>query len=131
MQTTGDITNIRAGDTITMDIAYLVLGAITINGILTTSASNYALSGTTLNITSTGNLNINGSTLTLSGTSGNLFTKDPSGTFTAGTNSTVVFSGNGSATLNSGAVTFKNLTSSGTGTKTLGGDIVVGGNLVV
>ena len=128
--TTGIATTIRAGDTITMNVASNVLGYITINGILNTSSSSYALSGATLNITSTGTLTANNSTITLSGTTGTLFTKDPSGTFTDG-GSTVVFSGNGTATLNSGAITFNNLTSSGTGTKTLGAAITIDTNLVV
>ncbi|MDQ5971334.1 MAG: hypothetical protein QG566_280, partial [Patescibacteria group bacterium] len=128
--TAGATTTIRAGDVITMDIASNVLGAITINGTLTTSGTNYALSGTTLDISSTGTLTANGSTITLSGTSGTLFTKHATGTFTPGT-STVVLSGNGSATVNSGAITFNSLTSSGTGTKTSGEAIVVGGDLII
>jgi hypothetical protein len=128
--TTGDATTISAGHTITMDVASAVLGAITIDGSLNTSnGTSWNLSGTTLNITSTGALTANNSTITLSGTSGTLFTKHASGTFTAG-GSTVTLSGNGNTTVNSGTVTFNNLTSynNSGGIRTLGGDVVVGGN---
>jgi len=121
---------IRAGDTITMNVASNVLGTITINGTLNTSGTSYALSGTTLTIgASPAALTANASTITLSGTTGPLFTKG-TGTFTADT-STVVFSGNATTTLNSGAITFNNLTSSGTGTKTLGAAVTIGGNLSI
>jgi hypothetical protein len=94
---------------------------------LSTTGSNYALTSDSINITSGDTLNLNGSTFTLTGI-GTPLTN--AGTFTAGT-STTVFSGNGDATLSSAGVTFYNLTSSGTGTKTLGGATTVGGNLVI
>jgi fibronectin-binding autotransporter adhesin len=64
------------------------------------------------------------SAVTLTGTSGTLFTKGASGTFTAGT-STITLNGNGNATINSGSPAFYNLASTGTGTKTFGGDLTV------
>ncbi len=94
----------------------------------TTSGSSYALTAGFLNLASGSTLTANGSTITLTGTSGTLFTNG--GTFTAGT-STVVFSGNGDAALTSTAATFNAMTSSGTGTKTLGGTTVVGSNLTI
>ena len=69
------------------------------------------------------------STVNITGTSGTLFTLS-SGTFTAGT-STVNLTGNGSATINSGTPTFYNLTSSGTGTKSLGGALGVSNTLTI
>ncbi len=77
-----------------------------------------------------GTLVANGSTINVTGTSGTLFTKDSSGTFTAGT-STVNLTGNGSATINSGDPSFYNLTSSGTGTKSLGGALTATNTLTV
>lgn len=99
-------------------------GTLTItNGTLNTTASNYALSAGKINMATnnaTCAFTANGSTITLTGTSGTLFTKQSAAVFTAGT-STVVLAGNGDATINSGvSPTFYNLTSSGTGTKTLG-----------
>ncbi len=128
--TTTDSVTIDASKTVTLDVATPVLNSLLISGTLNTSGTDYALNAKTINIDSTGSLTANGSTITLSGTSGTLFTKDASGTFNKGT-STVVFSGNGDATLNTGAVNFQNMTSSGTGTKTLGGDTTVSGNLVL
>ncbi len=125
---TGETVTIAASHVVTMDVNSAVLGSITISGTLTTSASNYSLSGTTITIGSSGTLTANSSTITLSGTSGTLFTK--TGTFTAGS-STVVLSGNGSASVNSGSIIFYNLTSSGTGTKTITGTTEVGGVLTV
>ncbi len=63
----------------------------------------------------------NSPTYTLAGTSGTLFTN--SGTFTADT-STVNVSGNGTAAINSSAIAFYDLTSSGTGTKSFGAGTV-------
>lgn len=95
------------------------------------STTDYNLSTGFLNIASGGTLDCTGaaSTISITGTSGTLFTLN--GTFTAGS-STVTLSGNGTATVNSGsAPTFFNLTSSGTGTKTLGTNISVGGVLSI
>ncbi|OGZ69892.1 MAG: hypothetical protein A3F47_01110 [Candidatus Staskawiczbacteria bacterium RIFCSPHIGHO2_12_FULL_38_11] len=116
---TSDTVTVTASHTVTMDVASNVLGTITVNGTLTTSGTNYDLSGTTMAIGSAGIVTANGSTITLSGTSGTLLAVTAGGAFTGGT-STVVFSGNGDATLNSGTIAFNSLTSSGTGTKTLG-----------
>ncbi|MCE9585500.1 hypothetical protein K8Q94_02675 [Candidatus Nomurabacteria bacterium] len=88
------------------------------------------LSGNTLSVGTsegivTGKINIAGTltstgnaSYTLDGTSGTLFTR--TGTFTQAT-STVTLSGNGDATINSGTTTFYNLTSSGTGVKSVSG----------
>ncbi len=60
---------------------------------------------------------LSASTITITGTSGTLYTN--AGTFSNGSTE-VNFSGNGSATINSGSITFNNFRSSGTGTKSLG-----------
>ncbi len=122
---------IRAGDTITMDINSTALNTLTVNGTLTTSGTNYSLSATTISIGTAGTLTANASAISLTGTTGTLFTITGSGVFTAGT-STVTMSGNGAATINNSDITFFNLASSGTGTKTLGAfATVVGGTLGV
>lgn len=129
--TTGDIVIISAGDTITMNVDSAVLGTITINGTLNTSdGTSRALSGTTISIGTSGVLTANASTITLSGTSGTLFTVASGGSFSEGT-STLVLSGNGDATINSASETFNILTSSGTGTKSLGAATIVNGLLTI
>ncbi len=67
-------------------------------------------------------------TITLTGTSGTLFTN--TGTFTPASGSVVV-SGNGDTLINSGVITFNNLTLSGTGAKTLGGNVTINSTLTV
>ncbi|MBP6884285.1 MAG: DUF2341 domain-containing protein, partial [Candidatus Pacebacteria bacterium] len=96
------------------------------------SGSSYDLSTGLLNVASQGTLDATGasSTITLTGTSGTLFTRSGTFTITSGT-PTVTLSGNGSATLNSGTITFYNLTSSGTGIKTLAATITVNNNLTI
>jgi hypothetical protein len=87
-----------------------------------TTGTNYALNAERIIIggnSSASALSANGSNVTLNGISGTLFTLNSGATFTAGT-STVILSGNGNATPSSGSPTFYSLTSSGTGTKTLG-----------
>jgi hypothetical protein len=59
-----------------------------------------------------------------------LFNRGSSSIFNAGT-STVVLVGNGDAIVNSGIVPFYNLTSSGTGTKTIATNLSVTNNLVI
>jgi len=128
---TADDVTVTADRTVTLDVATPVVNSLLISGTLNTSnGTSWGLNTKTLNIDATGTLTANASTVTLSGTTGTLFTKHASGTFNNGT-STVVLSGNGSATVNSGTVAFTNLTSSGTGTKTLAGTVTVSGNLVV
>lgn len=102
--------------------------SVTAGTLDTDSGNNRSLQAEKLVING-GTLNANASTITLTGTSGTLFDYS-NGTFTAGT-STVTLSGNGSATINSGSPTFNHLISSGTGTKTLGANIGVNGNLTV
>jgi len=98
------------------------------------SASDYDLSTGLLNVATGGTLDLTSvaseTALTLTATSGTLFTLAGTFTITSGT-PTVVMSGNGDATINSGAITFYNLTSSGTGTKTLGAAIEAGGALTI
>ena len=96
------------------------------------SATDSALSTGTINIATGGTLDLTSftSTVTITGTSGTLFTRAGTFTITSGT-PTVTFSGNGTATLNSGTITFYNLTSSGTGTKTLGSAITINNNLAI
>ena len=90
-------------------------GTLTVsNGTFTTSTSNYALSLGFLNISSivSAIFNANGSTITFTGTTGTLLTKGANGTFTAGTNSTVVIATDASVTFlsSSTTLTFYNLT---------------------
>ena len=82
--------------------------------------------GTYINLNTTGgNRTVNtGSTITLSGT----FTPG-AGTFTINTGSTFIFSANGSLTIPT--LPYQNLTISGTGTKTLGGNLTVEGTLTI
>ncbi|MDQ3075968.1 MAG: hypothetical protein M3Q34_02475 [bacterium] len=89
------------------------------------SASQYNLTTGDFRLTTGGTLDAGSttSTITLTGTSGTLF-QLLGGTFTQGT-STVTMSGNGDATINSGSPTFYNLTSSGTGTKSLAAGITL------
>lgn len=99
-------------------------GTLTItNGTLDTTASNYTLNAGKISLATSGStrvLTANASTINLTATSGLLFSRSASAVFNAGT-STVALTGNGDATFNSGtATTFYNVTSSGTGTKTLG-----------
>jgi hypothetical protein len=102
------------------------------NGTLDTTASNYSISAGKINVAnvSTAILTLNASTLTLTATSGTLFNRGSSSIFNAGT-STVVLVGNGDAIVNSGIVPFYNLTSSGTGTKTIATNLSVTNNLVI
>jgi len=129
----GDTVIVALSHTVTMDVDSAVLVTITVNGTLNTSnGTSRALSGTTLTIGSSGTVTANASTITLSGTTGTLFTITSGGVFTFGT-STVVFSGNGDATLHSAAIAiaFNAMTSSGTGTKTLGAGIITNGALTI
>ncbi len=106
--TTNDVVTISAGHTVTMDVNSAVVGAITIDGILNTSdGTNRYLSGASINISSTGTLTGNGSVITLNGTSGTLFTKHASGTFTH--IGYVYVTSDAAVTLTSGAITFYNL----------------------
>ena len=108
-------------------------GTLTItNGTLDTTASNYAVSAGKINLAnfSTAILTLNASTVTLTATSGVLVTRGGSGVTNMGT-STVVLAGNGDATVNSGTIAFYNLTSSGTGTKTIATNFSVTNNLVI
>lgn len=76
---------------------------------------------TTEKISNAGTITPSGTTtFYVNGTSGTLITN--TGTFTM-TGSTVVLDGDGSATVNTSTLAFNNLTSSGTGTKTLGAAI--------
>jgi hypothetical protein len=114
--------------------------SISVGGTLTISPSGSALAnlntgGETLSASLVvigvgGTLTANDSTINLTGTSGTLLSGG--GTFTAGT-STVDLTGDGSPTINTGTLAFYNLTSSGTGTKTLGANIslAAGGTLSV
>jgi len=110
--------------------ALTVTNDLTITGgdLDTNAASNYAISAKTVTING-GVLSANASTISITGTTGTLFTNS-SGYFDRGT-STVNLTGNGTATVNSGTPTFYNLTNSGTGTKTLGGNITVANVLTV
>jgi len=102
---TGETLSVLASDTLTVADAEVV---------------------TTDKITNAGTITAAGSpTFNVAGTSGTLVTN--SGTFTPAT-STVDLTGNGSATINSGSPTFYNLTSSGTGTKSLGAGITIDTN---
>lgn len=94
--------------------------------------TSYNLSTGFLNIATSGTLDATSasSTIYITGTTGTLFTRAGNFTITSGT-PTVDFSGNGTATLNSGTITFYALTISGTGTKTAGADITVNNNLIV
>lgn len=96
------------------------------------SATDYNLTTGKINISSTGTLDAGSSSsvITLTGTSGTLFTKHSSGTFTQGSSS-VVASGNGDALLNSIAFTFYDLTSSGTGIKSLNDNITIDHDMTV
>lgn len=97
-------------------------GTTTINGATLDTGTNRTLNTAYLDIATGGTLTANNSAINITGTSGTLFTRV--GTFTAG-GSTVSLTGAGSATINSGTITFYSLTSSNTGTKTLGGAILV------
>ncbi len=99
-------------------------GVLTITlGTLDTTNSNYTLNAGRINLASNNSgciLTANASTINLTGTGVTLFTKASSAVFNAGT-STVALTGNGDATINAtSSPTFYNMTSSGTGTKTLG-----------
>src|SRR3989338_3222110 len=98
------------------------------------SSTDYDLSTGLLNVATGGTLDLtsvlSATALTLTATSGTLFTLAGTFTITSGT-PTVVMSGNGDATINSGAITFYNLTSSGTGVKTLGASITINNNMTV
>lgn len=89
----------------------------------TTDAVTTGLISIAGTVTSTGN-----ATYTLTGTSGTLFAN--TGVFTEAT-STVTLSGNGTATISSGTLTFYNLTSSGTGTKSFGGTATISHTLTI
>lgn len=105
-------------------------------GTLDTTGSNYIISAGHIDIANSASavLTANASAVGLTGTSGTLLTRGSSGVFTAGT-SIVTASGNGTATFNSGTFTgsnaFNDLISSGTGTKTLGAAIDIGGTFGV
>ena len=83
------------------------------------SSTDYNLSTGLLVVATGGTLDAGSSAavITLTATSGTLFTR--TGTFTQGS-SVVTLSGNGTATINSGTITFYDLTQTGTGTKTVG-----------
>ncbi len=113
--------------TLTLSGTTTITGTLTVTGTTsatgtldTASGSNYALSFNNIVIGTGSTTTIRGSLVTVTGTSGTLISN--SGTWTAPiTPSTVTLSGNGDATVLSGTTaTFFNLTSSGTGTKTLG-----------
>ncbi len=151
---TGSVTysgNNPAGNTNILNLSYYDL---TVNN----ASETYVLAGTTTGNSSgtltvaNGTLNTNGQTLTigrisiansasavfvnsgtlnLNGTSGTLFTKGTSGTFTDAVG--VSLTGNGNAVINSGNIIFLGLISSGTGVKTLGAQItiVLNGGLII
>lgn len=86
--------------------------------------SDYNLSSKYLTIATGATLDATGaaSSIAVTGTTGTLITFG--GTFNVGTTTTTI-SGNGTATLNSGAGSFYNLVLNATGTKTLGGNITI------
>jgi hypothetical protein len=96
--------------------------------------TDYDLSTGTLNVGTGGTLdytnNASATGLTLTDTTGTLFTLAGTFTITGGTFTTTL-SGNGSATINSGAIIFYNLTSSGTGIKTVASALTVTNTLAV
>ena len=132
---TADDVVINSSVVITLGAATPAVTSLTINGTLTTSASNFALNSKSISIGTTGTLTGNNSIITVSGTTGTLMSITGSGVFNAGT-STVTVTGNGSNTLNTAGFTgsnaFAKLTINITGvTKTLGGDLTVGSALAV
>ncbi len=127
---TTKLLTVNMSGTVTVGGLTTIKGTNTGTSKLDTRVSNYAFSTGTLSIENTGTLVANASNVTLSGTSGTLFTFGSSATFTSGT-STVILSGNGNATVNSGTPSFYNLSVTGTGTKTLGGNITVTNNMTL
>jgi hypothetical protein len=107
------------------------------SGTLDTTGSNYQISAGHIDIATAGTLTLNASAVSLTGTSGTLITRAGSGVFGGvGSTAVVTLSGNGTATVNSGTLTtttnrFYDLISSGTGTKTLGAAIDIGGTFGV
>ena len=111
-------------------------GATTATNSVTVQSGTFDTAGQTLTTgsitTSGGSLTLGSSTVNLTGTTGTLMTIN-GGTYSPGT-STVNMTGNGNAALISGGVlSFYNLTSSGTGTKSLGGGfgIATGGTVSI
>ncbi len=96
------------------------------------SSTDYNLTTGLLNVATGGILDAgsSASVITLSSTSGTLFTLGGAFTIASGT-PTVTLSGNGTATINSGAITFYDLTQTGTGTKSVGTAITINHNLTV
>ncbi len=109
----------RLGEALTVTNNLTLTGG----GLDTNAVSNYAISANKI-ILDGGTLSANASTISIAGTSGTLVTRSGNGYLDAGT-STVNLTGNGDATINSGSPVFYNLTSSGTGTKTLGAGITL------
>ncbi len=95
-------------------------------------ATDYDLTTGLLDVDTGGTLDATSaaSIITLSATSGTLFAFAGTFTITSGT-PTVILTGNGDATVNSGTPTFYNLTSSGSGVKTLGAGITVNNTLTL
>jgi hypothetical protein len=135
--TTNDTVVINSGVTVTLDQDTAALGTVTVNGTLDASAlscgsgaRSCSSTSTTLSIGSSGTyIAGTNSTINLTGTTVTWLTLASGGTFTAGS-STVLITG-GTGTVNSGAFTGSNklydLTfSSGSTVKTLGANLVVG-----
>lgn len=110
-------------------------GVVTIASATLDTGSNYTLNAGSLVISVGATLNANGSTINITGTSGTLMSTGSSGVGINYGTSTFNFSGDGDATIGGAAqMNFYNLTSSGTGTKSLGaGGLVIrnGGTLSV
>ncbi len=112
---TDDVT-IVAGDTVTLTDNTTV-NSLTIQSGATLNTADYALV-VTGGLTNNGTFNAGASTLTLNGSFAN------SGTFNFGT-STAIYGASGDQTV--AALTYYNLSTAGSGTKTAGGAIVVNG----
>lgn len=126
-----DIMHSSSGGGLTVDAssAYTgeTLSVLASNTLTVASGSSESIS--TEKISNAGTITATGTpTITLSGASGTLFTN--TGTFTPDSSSTVI-SGNGDATINSASVTFYDLTSNGTGVKSLGGDMQINHNMTI
>jgi len=111
---------VNMGGDITVSGTTLISGTTSALSTLDTrpSTTDYNLSTGNLTIATAGTLDADGSssTITLTGTSGTLFTR--SGTFNSGNTTAIVTGGNGT-TLNSGTISFYNLTISPSGDSTI------------
>jgi fibronectin-binding autotransporter adhesin len=119
--------NMGAAITVAPGFTTTIRGSGTSPGLATLNTASFALTSGRLVVGTTavdGTFVANNSTVTLNAASGTLFTRV--GTFTQGT-STIVLSPTAPVTLNSGTITFNNLTTNMPGqTATLGNDITVG-----